>query len=130
MKKITFIFTLLCSTIMFSSISFALWEKTGESINGTTHYVDFEKIRKDDGYVYYWRLQDYSEPNSDGEFSSIVYFQVDCKLFRFKYLSDYYYTQQMGQGEPSATSNKPDKDWRYSIPNSVGQNTLELVCNH
>ena len=53
MKKLLFIFTLVCSTVGFSSPSFAEWTKIGENVYGTTFYVDFTRIRKHDGYVYW-----------------------------------------------------------------------------
>ena len=40
---------------MFSSTSFADWTKVDESEIGN-HYVDFDKIRKYDGFVYFWTL--------------------------------------------------------------------------
>ena len=54
MKKLTLIFTLLFSTVMFSSTSSAEWTEIGENVGRDTYYVDFERIRKVDGYVYFW----------------------------------------------------------------------------
>ena len=57
MKKLTLIFTLLVSTVMFSSPSYAEWTKVGELVsNGSTFYVDFERIKNVDGFVYWWDL--------------------------------------------------------------------------
>ena len=86
MKKLLLIFTLLFSTVMFSSPSFAKWMKVGESVDINTFYVDFERIRKHDGYVYYWMLVNLLKPQS-GDLSIKYYRQVDCQLFRFKTLS-------------------------------------------
>ena len=64
MKKLTLIFTLLVSTVMFSSPSYSEWTNVGESVeNGTTFYVDFERIRKHGGYVYFLWLSDYLKPD-------------------------------------------------------------------
>jgi len=117
MRNLLLILTLLFSTVFFSSTSFAGWTKVSEGSRGT-YYVDFERIRKVDGYVYFWYMVDYLKPSPQG----------DCKLFRFKYLNDSYYTEPMGRGIPSTTSNKPDKEWIYPSPNSVGENILKLVC--
>ena len=55
MKKLTLIFTLLFSTVMFSSPSYAEyfsspshaeWTKVNKDADGNTNYVDFESIRK------------------------------------------------------------------------------------
>ena len=125
MRKLTLT---LVFTLMFSSTSFAEWTKVGKDTDGNTFYVDFERIRKHDGYVYWWDLSDYLKPRQE-YLSAKQYNQGDCKLFRVKYLSDSYYTQPMGQGTPSTTSNKPDKEWRYPSPNSVIETILKSVCS-
>ena len=48
MKKLTIIFSLLVSTIIFSSPSYAEWTKLYVNDIGNTYYLDFEKIRKVD----------------------------------------------------------------------------------
>ena len=97
-------------------------------MDGTTFYVDFERIRKHDGFVYFWELGDYLKPTKNGILSAKVYNQGDCKLFRFKGLSDSYHTQSMGEGTPSTTSNTPDKDWKYPPPDSAIEHILKKVC--
>jgi hypothetical protein len=65
MKNLLTIFTLLFSTVVFSSPSYADWAKVGENVKGDTSYVDFERIRKVDGYVYFWRMENWLEPTKD-----------------------------------------------------------------
>ena len=129
MKKLLLIFTLLVSTVMFSSPSYAKWTKLGENDIGNTYYVDFERIKKHDGYVYWWVLVVSLKPGKDGTLSVKAYHLGDCKLFRFKVLSDSYYKESMGGGTPSTSSNKPDKDWRYPSPNTPGETILKMVCS-
>ena len=81
MKKLTLIFALTFS-VMFSSSSYAGWTKVGENASGDTYYVDFERIRKHDGYVYFWQLSDYLKPTEYGILSAKVYKQGDCRSFR------------------------------------------------
>ena len=50
-RKITLGITLFFSTLMFASPAYADWEKVGENENGTTFYVDFDRIRKNVGHV-------------------------------------------------------------------------------
>jgi hypothetical protein len=124
MKKLITTLTLL---LMFSSPSYAEWERVGEGVNGDTYYIDFDRIRKVDGFVYYWVLTDYLKPNQYGDFSYQDYKQGDCKLFRSKRLSVSVYPQPMGKGTPS-TLNEPDKEWDYPSPNSVNEYLLNKVC--
>ena len=114
---------------MFSSTSFAEWKKVFITEDGSTFYVDFERIKKHDGYVYYWELSDLLKPDEDGDLSYKNYKQGDCKLFRFKYLSDSYHKEPMGRGTPSLSSNKPDKEWNHPSPNSSGEYILKKVCS-
>ncbi len=125
MKKLITTLTLL---LMFSSPSYAEWTKVSEGVeSGNTFYVDFDRIRKVDGFVYYWVLSNLLKPDSDGDFSYKSYRQGDCKLFRLKGLSVSAYTQQMGKGTPSVSSNKP-QEWKYPSPNSVNELILNKVC--
>ena len=117
----------LTFALMFSSTSFAGWTKVGENKNGT-HYVDFERIRKVDGFVYFWDLTDYLKPNKDGDLSYKTYTQGDCKLFRFKFLSLSFYKVPMGGG--TGTPYTPPDKWTYLPPNSSGETILKSVCNH
>ena len=58
MKKLILLTTLLFS-VMFSSSSYAEWRKIGVNVDEITLYVDIERIRKHDGYVYWWKLMAY-----------------------------------------------------------------------
>mgnify|MGYP003313549040 CR=1 FL=1 len=84
MKKLTLIFTLLFSTVMFSPTSYAGWTKVSENVNGT-YYVDFERIRKRGDYINFLELVDLFKPDKDGDLSYKLYQIGDCKLFRYKY---------------------------------------------
>jgi hypothetical protein len=125
MKKLILI--LLFSASMFSSSSYAEWTKVS-SMDGNTFYVDFERIREHDGYVYFWELLNYLKPQY-GDLSVKVYKQGDCKLFGYKGLSYSYYIEPMGRGTSSTSSNKPDKEWSYPPPDSSFEIALKQVCN-
>ena len=51
--------TTLVFTLMLSSTSFAEWtEVSNNMVEQNTYFVDFERIRKVDGFVYFWDLTD------------------------------------------------------------------------
>jgi hypothetical protein len=128
MKSLLLIFTLIFSTLMFSVPSYAKWEKVGKSARGNTFYADFGRMRKHDGFVYIWYLRDYLKPNPNtGTLSAKIYHQMDCKLFRFKYLSWSFHKEPMGGGT-GKVDNVPDK-WTYPSPNSVDEYILKSVCS-
>ena len=128
MKKLLLIFALLFSTALYSSPVRAEWTQVSENEDGNTFYVDLERIRKHDGYVYYWELWDYLKPSETGMLSSKSYVQADCKQFRFKDLSFSSHKEPMGNGA-AETDNTPDKDWEYPSPNSSHELLLKLVCS-
>jgi len=126
MKTLTLILALTFS-VMFSSTSSAEWSKVGESVSGDTFYVDFERIRKHDGYVFFWVLTDRIRPKH-GDFSHKMYWNGDCKLFRFKVLSSIGLNEPMGGGT-GKMNNIPDKEWSYHTPESSGEMILKSVCS-
>ena len=113
---------------MFSSTSFAEWTKLGENNEGSNFYVDFERIRKHDGYVYFWKLSGSPKPNKFGALSVKIYSEGDCKLFRFKTLSFSFHKEPMGGGTGNVQE-PVKKGWKYPSPNSADERILEMVCS-
>ena len=129
MKNLLLIFTLLFTSVFFSSPSYAEWTKVSKSVeSGDTYYVDYERIRKHDGFVYYWTLSDFLKPFKTGMLSSKTYYQGDCKLFRYKTLSYSFHKEPMGGGTGDV-DNVPDKDWKYPPPKSSIETILKSVCD-
>ena len=115
MKNLLTIFTLLF-TVMIPSTSFAEWTRVGDTGIGDTFYVDFEKIKKNDGYVYYWQMNDYLKPDTFNIISSKTLKEVDCNLpVKSRKIYATYHTQPMGNGEPNTVS-PTKRDWRYPPP--------------
>tara|TARA_A100001011_G_C13759770_1_gene614760 strand:+ start:236 stop:601 length:366 start_codon:yes stop_codon:yes gene_type:complete len=112
---------------MFSSPSYAEWTKVIKRPNGKTFYVDFERIRKVNGSLYYWVLVDFLKPNNHGHLSLKTYHQGDCKLYRIKYLSYIYHKQRMGL-DTGITDNPKNPQWDYPPPNSVSEYITKSVC--
>jgi len=130
MKKLALLATLLFS-VMFSSASYAEWKKVGvsEVSVGAIVYVDLERIKKVDGYVYFWVLIDYLKLTKQGHLSVHMYKQGDCKLFRSKSLSYSFHKEPMGGGT-SETARTPQKEWTYPHPNSISEISLNSICDH
>ena len=83
MKKLLFI-----ALFSFSIHAFSEWEViTSDEDYLSMHYVDTDNIRESDGYIFYWKLVNYLEPQKFqlGEYKSVLQQkQADCKLFRVK----------------------------------------------
>ena len=129
---------------LLSTPVFAEWTKVCKNAVGTI-YVDFETIRKHDGYVYWWELTnllrptehdgyvfwweltDLLKPTETGILSAKTYHQGDCKLFRHKTLSFSFHKRPMGGGIGDVQE-PIKKGWNYSPPNSSSEDILKSVC--
>ena len=45
--------------VALSTPVFAEWTKVGESVNGDTWYIDYDTVKENNGYVFYWGMDDY-----------------------------------------------------------------------
>ena len=130
MKRLLITLTILFSVLLSFSSS-AEWTKVGINTDRTTYYVDFERIRKVDGYLYYWQLMDYLQPLGQEFLSAKIYIQSDCKVFRYKWLTLTYHKLHMGKDV--GINDKPVKEqqgWKYPSPNSIGEIVLKSVCSY
>ena len=114
-------------SLIVSFNAYGEWTIVAESIDGDTDYVDFDSV-KVNGNVYHWALRDYLKPDRWGDLSNKTLFESDCNVpQKRRRLSQLYYTQPMGKGSTSTTSNKPT-EWSYLLSNSVAEETTNRVC--
>ena len=127
MKKISLLMTILFS-IIFTFPSYGEWIQKGKN-DGGDFYDDFERIRKIDGYVYWWLLTDFLKPNNYGYLSSKTYQQGDCNHFKLKNLIFNFYKKSMGSGTTETYTPK-NSEWKYPPPYSTFELILKSVCNN
>ena len=130
MTKLIIIATLLF-TVLLSAPSYADWTKLIADEEGDNLYLDFETIRKHEGYFYYWQLVDYLKPNN-GNLSRREYKQGDCKLFRYKTLTHIWHKQSMGRDTGETYSPKNPNWWSPSKDLSEALfvwTSLKSVCS-
>ena len=128
MRKLTLILSLMF-TVTLSSPSHAEWTKVSENVSGDTFYVDFERIKKHDGFVYFLGLYDYLKTNKYGNLSDKVSHQGDCKLFRIKFLSVSHHKEPMGGGTGETPPVPKQLDWMDPPPNTPFETILKSVCS-
>ena len=127
MKTLLTISTLIF-IVMFSSTSWGEWTKVLEDGAGNTYYLDFERVRKDEEYIYVWSLLDRNKPNHVGYFSAQTYRQIDCTLSRFQVLRFSFHEAAMGRGNSrTLITRKPV--WVYPTSNSSNEFTLKSACS-
>jgi len=129
MKKLILILRTLIFCAIFSSTALADWDWLSENMNGDTYSVDFNKIKKQNGYVYFWRLDDYVKPTETGDWSAKIYIQGDCALFRHKLLSGSFHKEPMGLGIGDTVSPK-NSEWIHPSHNSANDTILKDVCEY
>ena len=97
MKKKLLVFSLLL-LMTFSSLSFGEWRLTVET-EVTNFYWDPENIRKGNGLIYSWFLQDFREesPESD-RLSMMINVETDCETLASKDWTYVSYKQHMAGG--------------------------------
>ena len=125
MKKLLIIFTCLIPMMLLSFPSYSKWTEVSKSGKENTNYLDFERIRKNNGFIYFWTMGNYNIPIK-GFRSEVNYRQADCKIFRYKILGGSFYKEPMGEGTPIRIT--PDPDWRYAQPGTVAESFLQSVC--
>ena len=124
MKKLL----ILLFSLLISFNSYGEWTKIVESTAGDTYHLDLDSFKENDGYVYYWKWDEYLKPDITGTMGAIVYTQGNCKLNQTNALSVIFYTNPMlkGQGDPY----KPPVNWVYQTSGSVGKFILDYICDY
>ena len=115
---------------LLSTPTFAEWTLISES-KAISYYIDFEKIKKADGYVYWWLLIDYRKPTPvHRDLSTKTYNQGDCKLFRLKRLRYSFYKEPMGRGDSDIQESEGEnRKWKYPSPKTVDGIVLKKACD-
>ena len=119
----------LTLSLMFSAGSWAEWTEVTESaLSGSKNYVDLDRIRKVDGLVYFWLIEDLLEP-FNGDMSYKVYYKADCETLQDMALSFSTYKLSMAKGDATSTFT-PEPKWVHAEPDTVKETTLQAVCAH
>ena len=126
MKKITILLVIIF-TLLFTNTSWGDWNYVTENTSGDKFYYDKDRIRKSGKYIYFWELIDYLKPNKLGNLSSIQYIELDCSIFRVKWLKEIFYKKSMGEGEMTGEWT-PKDELRYPKPNSVTEYMYNRIC--
>ncbi len=129
MNKLGIIAAAVASTVALASPVFAEWTEVDENVDGDTFYIDFDTVKENNGYLYFWHLQDLLKPDRDGDLSYKALNEVDCGTPRkYRFLSISYYTQPMGGGK--VTEANTSGKWRYPKPDSVGESMTNAACDY
>lgn len=112
--------------LLLSGNAFADWMPFADNDSGT-YYVDMSTKKKVDGNIRIWTLNDYTS-SRDGVLSAKLYYEINCKEEKVKFLSVTTLEKNMGEGQVLNTYNQKT-DWQYVVPGSVMKHLLSSICN-
>ena len=96
---------------------------------GYTFYYDKDRVRKSGKYIYFWLLSDFIKPDENGNLSGRTYNELDCSIFRFKFLKFQLFNNSMGEGKKTKDITPSDEDeWVYPQPDSVNEFIFNKIC--
>ena len=126
MKKLL---VLLFSVIICFN-SYAEWSLVARSTDKSEYYIDFDRVSKNNGYVYYWVLSNFPFPSDAEGTSSLELYEVNCSPpIKERRKAYYFYNSTMGKkGTRSPVFDTSTGPWEYSVPGSVQERLLEAVC--
>ena len=120
--------TILFSIMMFSSSSYGEWERLEIKNIQNKYYIDFDKIEKVDGFVYWWDVTDFLKPTPEEYLSVRGYKQGDCKLFKFKNMTFFFHKDAMGKGVGDFYV--PPERWNIPPQGTISEIAMKAVCNY
>jgi len=121
----TFGFLILIS-LFFSFNTQAKWLFAGED-NGISYWYD-SKIEKNKNIVDVWILINLPVKNKYGDRSASGKTRINCNSLSQKTLSNYSYSEPMGQGTPRSSNTKPDKTFIKIPEYSYAMTIAKEVC--
>lgn len=127
MKRLIFVLLL-----MTCSVSWAEWERLGETAN-YVHFANKKTIRKKGNFVEMWDMKNYFETKvSDGKnYKSIkVLNRYDCKDATRGIVSYYYYAKENGEGGTVDYTVKKMNEINDEpiVPDSAGEVLWKIAC--
>ena len=121
---------LLITLFSFNIIpALASWHplKKGGYDGNVQSYIDFDNVWRDNEYIYYWTLLDYTEPEHETDTLSMkLYNRADCLSFKYEILILLNYKKPMAQGE--SQRDKLKGGWYYPKNKSLLGRNLQSLC--
>ena len=114
MKKLL----LLVFSILISLSVSSEWTPV-KSSNNETNSIDFNTIKKNNDFIYWWFMTENHIENTNGK----IYLQGDCSISRLKTLS-LHFSSEEGEDERTFENSK----WHYVTPDSTYGFLLDTSC--
>ena len=109
-----------------TSPAWAKWVIIDETTH-VTQYFDPATVRINGNLRRIWILQNLKVRNSDGELSTRMLAEYDCKAVRSKVISLSTHSGSMASGKTILSGNEP-VDWSGIPPGSVEEDIFKVAC--
>jgi len=119
------LFVLLTTLTVSAS---AQWTELSQLENGSTFYIDLSTLKKQSHNRTFWRLSNYSQPDSRGNMSVLARININCANETSQYLAVRFFTQHYARGTPAAMFDNVEKAVNVS-PRTVMDDFMKAVCN-
>ena len=130
MKKTLIFLFIVLSLITSNARAESGWTLVSVSaVSNDKYYVDFNRIRTNSGYKFFWYLIDNAKIDQFGDKSNVTYSKAECGSFKYKWLDIKYYGSSMGTGKLNAHDNR-ESPWKYPKRKSVMEGLLNQVCDY
>ena len=124
--------------LLYSVNGFSVnWKKFGENESGNSFYVDTNSIKKQSGFVYYLNLINYLKPTTNGAYSDVSRYKIDCLKEKQIWLGNIFYSRPMGKGKKITEAipvwnhyGSTLNEIRYLTPGSIEQQLMKKVCSY
>jgi hypothetical protein len=118
-----------------SAGAMAEWTKIGSATTSDgafDHYADLSTIRKSGGTAKMWIVRDHKKAqtasNGKSFLSEMVRNEYDCNEEKIRYISFYYYSGNMKNGDVVESGDNVVNKWFSIPPESVGEAAFKIAC--
>ncbi len=125
MKQLLFIILIF----LFISNAYAEWEIWGTDGDDIAYYINYDSIEIKDGYVFYWFLMNFLEPNKNGPKSTSMYLKADCNKLEVQPIKALFFHEAMGKNKKNEFYYSSKESWRSYNMNSTPGIMLSSVCD-
>ena len=123
-----FILILLSINFLFIHNTHAEWKMWGTDGRDIVYYLNYNTIEIKDGYVFYWFLMNFLDPNSNGPKSTSIYLKADCNKFEVKPIKAIFFLEEIGKNKKNEFYYSSNEAWRSYNPNSTPGIMLKSIC--
>ena len=125
-----FFLTLIIFFLFFQISVNAKFDKLFSGKDGSTFYVDFQTLSKNQEMRIITIMIDFLNPTENGDLSRTIKREINCQESMYRDLEVNFFYNNLGKGELSRGSGSvKNPKWIYSPPGGSGGAIIKIVCS-